>query len=391
MTIFIDAIGYAMVIPLLPFIAATFNVGALPLGFLLNIFALMQFIFSPIMGRLSDKYGRRKLLLVSIFLSSLSFLLFTTAISYWFLFLSRIFSGIATEISIAQAYMADITSNQKRTYGLGKVRAAFSAGVIIGPAIGGLLSGLGFWAPGLLAMILTLINLVFVFLFLPETRKRLEKNKKSYSQKVNQYNFISSLRKAMTRPLLPILLLIFFITNVSFAAIPVLIPYLGITFFSFTEVELSFVFIFIGALQFLIQGFLMGKLAEKVGEGILISIGSIFIIFGIFSMPFFPNLIFFYILIGFISTGNGFVRTSIPGVISRITSEEEQGGFLGLAQSVASFALIPGPLIAGVLYDYVGFSAPFIFSAFLVTISFILSIKSYYQLKRYTFDKSIDP
>jgi multidrug resistance protein len=388
MTIFIDAIGYAMVIPLLPFIAATFNVGALPLGFLLNIFALMQFIFSPIMGRLSDKYGRRKLLLISIFLSSLSFLMFTTAISYWFLFLSRIFSGMATEISIAQAYMADITSNQKRTYGLGKVRAAFSAGVIIGPAIGGILSELGFWAPGLLAMILTLINLIFVFLFLPETRKRLEGNQQINSRNNIRYHFIAKLKKALKRPLLPILLVIFFISNLSFAAIPVLIPFVGINFFNFTQLELSFVFIFIGALQFIIQGFLMGKLAEGVGEGILISLGLIFITFGMITMPFFPNLILFYVLIGFISTGNGFVRTSIPGVISKITSEEEQGGFLGLAQSVASFALIPGPLIASLFYDYVGFTAPFLFSAILLFLSFLLSIKSKMQLKEVKLEKN---
>lgn len=165
MTIFVDATGYAMIRPLLSFYALSFNVGAFALGLLMNMFALMQFIFSPILGRLSDRYGRRSLLLISISISSLSFLLFTVANSFWMLLLSRIISGMATEIPIAQAYMADITTHQKRTSGLGKVRAAFSGGVIIGPSIGGLLSVFGYWVPGVLAIFLTIINFIFVFFF----------------------------------------------------------------------------------------------------------------------------------------------------------------------------------------------------------------------------------
>jgi DHA1 family tetracycline resistance protein-like MFS transporter len=386
MTIFIDATGYAMIIPLLPFFAVSFNVGPLALGFLLNIFALMQFIFSPIMGRLSDNYGRRKLLLLSISLSSLSFLMFTIATSYWFLFISRIFSGMATEISIAQAYIADITISKKRTSGLGKVRAAFSAGVIIGPSIGGFLSLIGYWAPGLLAIFLTLINLIFVYFFLPETRNNTNKEKVMNSQMITQTNFIQNLKNAFKKPLLPYLLIIFFITVLSFSAIPVLIPFVGIEFFNFSQIDLSFIFIFIGILQFVIQGFLVGKLSERFGESVIIILGSLFILAGLFLLPFLPYLILFYLLIGGISTGNGFVRTAIPGVISRISSKDEQGGFLGLAQSVASFALIPGPIIAGFLYEYVGFFSPFIFSALLLLISLIFSIKSYYQLKNHDFN-----
>ena len=115
MTIFIDATGYAMVIPLLSFYTVSFNLGAFGLGILMNVFALMQFIFSPIMGRLSDKYGRRLLLLISISLSSASFFMFAIATSFYILLISRMFSGMATEISIAQAYMADITTSKKRT------------------------------------------------------------------------------------------------------------------------------------------------------------------------------------------------------------------------------------------------------------------------------------
>jgi len=380
LTVFIDATGYAMVIPLLPFISASFGVGPTGLGFLMLIFALMQFLFSPIMGNLSDIYGRRKLLLGSIGLSSLSFFMFTIASSYWFLVLSRIFSGIATEVSIAQAYMADITSNKKRTSGLGKVRAAFSAGVIIGPTLGGVLSFIGFWAAGLLAMSLTLINLLFAFFFLPETVN--QKQKRNRELLKNRKNRLENLKKAFNHPIIPYLLLTFFIVSYAFAAIPILIPYVSNEFFGFTEFDLSLVFVFIGALQFVIQGFLMDILSEKVGDIKLIVIGIVILSLAIALMPYLPYIIMFYILISLLSTGSGFIRTSIPGLISKITSEEEQGKYMGYAQSSASLALIPGPLIAGITYEYISFEAPFLISSILVFLTLFLTIKVYIQLKK---------
>lgn len=378
-TVFIDATGYAMVIPLLPFISESFGVGAAGLGLLMLVFALMNFIFSPIIGNLSDIYGRRKLLILSIGLSSLSFLMFTIAFSYWFLLASRILSGIATEVSIAQAYIADITSNKKRTPGLGKVRASFSAGVIIGPAIGGLLSFIGYWAAGLLAVFLTLINLVFAYFFLPETiiKKNSIKNKLIEKEKSQ----LKNLKEALKQPFIPALLVIFFIVCYSYAAIPILIPYVSQEFFGFTELELSLLFVFIGILQFIIQGFLMEKLTKVVGEMNLIIIGVIMISLGIAIIPFLPYIILFYIIIAILSTGMGFMRTAVLGLISRIRSEEEQGKYMGIAQSVASLALIPGPLIAGIIYEFISFEAPFIFNSFIVSLTLILVIKIYKKLK----------
>ncbi|MEJ2248545.1 MAG: MFS transporter [Candidatus Lokiarchaeota archaeon] len=382
-TIFVDATGYAMIFPFISYYALSFNVGAFAIGLLMNIFALMQFISSPIMGRLSDKYGRRNLLMLSILVSGFSFVLFATAISYWMLFFSRILSGAATEISIAQAYMADITSNKKRTSGLGKVRAAFSGGVIIGPALGGFLSIFGYWAPGFLATILTLINLVFVYFFLPET---VEKNKfngnRDHPIQSRKDGFLINLKKAFQKPLLPFLLIILFIMNLAFSAIPVLIPLITKKFFNFDNFSLAWVFVFIGALQFVIQGFLMDFLSEKVGEGRLIIFGLLFILLGIVLIPILPIVTFFFILIGFLSTGSGFIRTSIPGVISKISKEDEQGGFMGLAQSIASLALIPGPLIAGFFYEFLSLYSPFIISAVIISFGLILSIKVYVELNK---------
>lgn len=168
----------------------------------------------------------------------------------------------------------------------------------------------------------------------------------------------------------------------SFAAIPVLIPLITIEFFNFNEICLSILFMFIGMLQFITQGFFIGKLSERFGERKLIIIGISSVLIGILLMPIIADLIIFYLLVALLSTGGGFVRTSIPSVISKISSEEEQGGFLGLAQSVVSFAFIPGPLIAGFLYEFIDIKVPFFFSALLLFGSLILSIKLYYQLKK---------
>jgi MFS family permease len=378
-TIFVDATGYAMIRPLISFYALSFNVGAFALGLLMNVFALMQFIFSPIIGRLSDKYGRRSLLLISISISSFSFFLFTIANSFWMLLLSRVVSGMATEIPIAQAYMADITMNEKRTAGLGKVRAAFSAGVIIGPSIGGFLSIFGYWAPGVLTIALTIINLTIVYFFLPETR--ITKNNPRMQKPLTE-GFIKNLKNAFKKPLMPSLLLIYFIIVLSFAAIPVLVPLITIDFFNFDKIQLSFVFMFIGILQFITQGFFIGKLSDKIGEGKIIIFGIIFVLIGTLLMPIIPIVIVFYLLVALLSTGSGFVRTSVPSLISKMTNEDEQGGFLGLAQSVVSFAFIPGPLIAGYLYEFINIPAPFFFSAILLLGSLILSSKIYFQLKK---------
>jgi DHA1 family tetracycline resistance protein-like MFS transporter len=171
MTIFIDITGFGMIIPLLPFYAETFQAGPAALGVLVVSFSMMQFIFSPILGRFSDNAGRRPVLLLSILTSSVSFILFALANSFLMLLLSRIIAGMATESAVAQAYIVDITSEKERAKGIGRVGAAFGAGFIIGPAMGGFLSVYGFSAPGFAAFALALLNFLFVFLFLPEPTK----------------------------------------------------------------------------------------------------------------------------------------------------------------------------------------------------------------------------
>lgn len=259
-TVFIDMIGYGIIIPLLPFYADTFQSGSTSLGILIASFAIMQFFFAPILGSASDKFGRKPLLLLSLFISFIGFTFFSFANSYIILLLSRIIAGIATERAIAQAYIADVTDKKTRIKQLGKIGAAIGAGFIIGPAIGGALSVFGFSTPGYLAMVLTAINILFVFIFVPESNKNIQ----GLSEKENlSLNYGHGILDTIRKPLIGSVLLIYFIITVAFSAIPVIVPLLSIQYYDFTPLDLSYIFIYIGLVQIILQGFLIFKLTKK--------------------------------------------------------------------------------------------------------------------------------
>ena len=371
MTTFIDMVGFGMIIPLLPFHPETVDAGALALGILIGSFALMQFIFSPILGRVSDKVGRRPVILLSVFSSAVSFIVFAVADSFIMLLLSRIAAGMATEEGVAQAYIADITDEGDRTSGLGKVGAAHGAGFIVGPAIGGFLSIYGFSAAGFVAAGLTVVNFLFVLFFLPESNAPNGVRKEFAGSE----SYLGRLVTVLKKPLIGTVFVIIFITAFAFSAIPVLLPLLGKSFFGFEEVQMSYVFMYIGVVQIVLQGFLIGRLSKKLGDKKMIVISSFFMTVGVFCMSLFVNVVTFLLSITLFSSGVGILGTVLPSFISKRTPADEQGGILGIAQSVGSVARIPGPLIAGFIADLAGLNTSFLFSTFVVFIAFCLGFK----------------
>jgi len=368
MTLFIDATGFGIIIPLLPFYAETFQAGSAALAVLIASFPLMQFIFSPILGRISDNVGRKPVLVISILTSAGSFVLFAVANSFFILLLSRIVAGLATETAVAQAYIADITSKKERASGIGKIGAAHAAGFIIGPAIGGTLSVYGFSAPGFAAVFLTVINLLFVLFFLPESLPQED----SILQVVANSNdgFLRKLLDAFSKPLIGTVLLIFFIVFLSWSAIPVIMPLLGVIFFGFGSVEMSYFFIYMGTIQIMWQGVIIGRLTEKIGEEQLIAFGPLLLMLGVFLMPLIPNIVIFVFSLTIISLASGMMRTVVPSFISKISPTNEQGGILGVTNGIASIARVPGPLIAGFLFEFAGSAAPFFASAAMLMVAF---------------------
>ncbi len=254
LTVFIDMIGYGIIIPLLPYYTETFQSGSIALGILLASFAAMQFLFAPILGKASDKFGRKPILLLSLLISFAGFTIFSFSYSYLVLLLSRLIAGIATERAIAQAIIADLTDKKTRTKQMGKIGAAIGAGFIIGPALGGALSIFGFSVPGYVAMLLTAINILFVLYFIPETNKN-----NSVQQNQTSTNYGREILETIKKPLIGPMLLTYGIITVAFSAIPVIIPLLGIQYYNFSALDLSYIFIYIGLVHVILQGFLIDK------------------------------------------------------------------------------------------------------------------------------------
>jgi multidrug resistance protein len=376
-TIFIDITGFGIILPLLPFYVEAFQAGSTALGVLVTSFALMQFIFSPILGRLSDHYGRRPVLLLSILTSVMSFLLFALANSFFMLLLSRIIAGLATEIGVAQAYISDVTDKKERTKWMGRIGAAHGAGFIIGPALGGFLSAYGFPAAGFAAAAIALLNLVFAFFFLPESKTTLKDEEESEASSSRFSGIISTFSK----PMMSSLLTIQFIMSLAFAAFPVIMPLLAISQFGLSSSTMSFFFIYVGLIQIVFQGFIVGKLASRLGDEKLIPLGSLLMTVGVLFMAVFPIYYVFIVLTTIMMIGIGILGTAIPSVISKNTSQSTQGSTLGVTQSISSIARIPGPLIGGFIFEFAGIGAPFFLSAFMLAIATILGVRI--NLKKY--------
>jgi len=378
LTVFIDITGFGIIIPLLPFYANEFQAGPTSLGVLIASFAIMQFFFSPLLGKASDKMGRKPILLISLLISFISFTIFSFANSYLMLLFSRIIAGIATERAVAQAYIADVTDHKTRTKEMGKIGAALGAGFIIGPAMGGILSTYGFSIPGYAAMILTLINIVFVISFLPEPQRIKERTIENISK---SSGYLQGLRDSLRKPLLgPTLLILFFVT-LAFSTIPVIVPLLSIDFFNFNSLELSYVFIYIGLIQIVMQGFLINPLSKRFGEEKLIALGPVLMAAGTLLMPIFQNVPIFFFANAVLAAGFGIINTSIPAFLSKRISLDEQGSILGIAGSVASIANIPGPLIIGLIYDVAGSFVPFLISAVILAAAFLIGCRVYSSCK----------
>jgi len=292
--------------------------------------------------------------------------------------MSRIVAGLATEAAVAQAYIADITTKEKRAGGMGKVGAAFGIGFIIGPAIGGLLSPYGFWAPGMAAVLLSIANFLFVLLFLPEPNKN---NKVTLSIEDERGGYIRSLFHALTRPITGTIYVIYFIVTLAFSAVPVIVPLLTMDLYNYTAVEMSYIFMYIGTLQALLQGVAISRITRLFGEEKLMIIGPLLMLLGIFFMPLISSIIVFFFSLTLMSSGIGITNTIVPSFLSQRTPPDEQGSVLGLTQSVSSIARVPGPLIGGLIYDFGGTNAPFITSSAILLVPVILGCKAFQACK----------
>ena len=369
LTVFIDLLGFGIIIPLLPFYAERFGGNAATVGMLSVSFSLMQFVFMPIWGRLSDRVGRRPILLLGLFGSFGSYLIFGLAGSLPLLFISRAFAGIAgATVSTAQAYIADTTAPENRAKGMGLVGAAFGLGFIFGPAIGGFLSRWGHATPPLFAAALSLLNFAAAWFVLPESRPAHVPvtARRSGSR-------VAALRKALTRPAMPVLLLVYFLVVAAFSGFETTFALFSERRHGFTEETIGYLFAYMGVVLALIQGGLVGRVVRRVSEQRLVPFAILALAAGLALIPAAASVAGLCVAIGVLAIGMGFNSPSLVSLISQQTDPDDQGGILGVSQSLASLGRIVGPAGAGVLFDRLGPSAPYVSSAAIMLIAAVVA------------------
>jgi DHA1 family tetracycline resistance protein-like MFS transporter len=349
-TVFIDLIGFGIVIPVLPFYVegTRFNASPRVVGLLFASYSIMQLIFTPILGRLSDKYGRRPVLFLSLLGTGAGFLILGFATSLWMLFAGRIIDGITGgNISTAQAYIADVTTPENRAKGMGMVGAAFGLGFIFGPAIGGILSRWGINLPFLFAAGLAFANAILLYFTLPETVT--PDHPARASAATGRW---SQLLQALKQSRLALILAIYFLFVVAFSVMTTSFGLFTMYRIAYDAHDTGWLFVFVGVIGAIVQGGLIGRLVKRFGEMPLVIAGALLFAASLFVIPLtspHTGLLTLLLVGATFSVGNSLATPSLTGLASKSAGRGEQGSVLGVTQSVASLARTVGPLISSAL------------------------------------------
>lgn len=374
MVVFLDNLGFAIVVPYLYFYVLALGGSPFVYGVLLASYSLMSFIFTPTVSRLSDRFGRRKILLFGLAVASFSYFLFGAANVLWLLFLGRMLSGTtAATVPVAQAYVADVTTPNQRLRYLGLLGAAAGIAFIFGPAIGGTLSSLfGYAIPSFLASALAFTNLILAYFRLPEPS--------SFNTKRTVVSFralISVLRKRK----IVLLLSVYFLFFVAFVFLQsALSPWLQ-TVFGFGSLQTGLVFFFVGAMSVLTQAVLLPLLSKRFSRLALTLIGISVFTFGLLVLSTVGNLWLLFAVAAVVAFGFGLQFVTVNTLISISTPQNAQGGALGVAWAIAGLAQTIAPILATSAFIFgvsVGFAGlVFVISAVisLITVPLILGFR----------------
>lgn len=373
LTVFIDLVGFGMIIPLTPYLGKTFGADAFEVGLLMATYSSFQFLFSPVWGRISDRIGRRPILLMSLAGSAVSHLLFGLAGSLAMLFIARGLAGIfAANISTAMAYIADVTEEKDRSKGMGMIGAAFGLGFVVGPALGGLLaiyhaSAVAFVAAGICAA-----NFFVAVRVLKESLKPGQVRPRVSRLKAFIENF--------TRPVIPTLMSVSFLNSIALSAIEAVLFFVVADRFQWDLYKASFGFAYVGIAMAFTQGFLVRRLLPLWGERLLLLIGTVFFSLSMFVTAFAPSVWTMALAMTLLALGNGFVNPSVNGSVSLLSERHKQGEVLGVIQSLSALSRVLGPPLGGFLYARWGGGSPFLFSGLSGVFAFVLVAMAFRRL-----------
>lgn len=354
LVVFIDLLGFGIILPLLPYIAQKYEATPVVIGLLSGSYSLFQFVAGPILGRLSDRYGRKKLLIISQLGSMAGYVLLAFAGSLPLLFLSRIIDGITGgNISIAQAYMADVTDKKTRAKGMGLLGAAFGLGFMIGPAIGGYLSKWGFGAPALFAAAISLISTFATALYLKET---VDVNKAKLSPRTAMT--FAEFKHLLKTPPISTLLLIFFLLSLGFSGMQGVFALLVQAKFAWGPTQVGYIFVLIGMIAIVTQIKLVSLSNKIFGEYNTLFSSLLILTLGFGTISLSTSIPIFVLGNILIPLGNSLANPTLTAIATENIPKEEYGESLGLLQSSGALGRIFGPVIAGEIFYLLGHNIP---------------------------------
>ncbi len=377
-TVFIYLLGFGIIIPILPILSRDFGATATETGLLMSVYSLMQFIFSPFWGRLSDRYGRKPILIFCLFGEAISYVIFAMSRDLSTLFIARMMAGFfGGSISTASAYISDITPSTQRSKGMALIGAAFGLGFVFGPAIGGLLTEYShiistepFFNTSFAAYIvsgLCLVTGVFGFFFLKESLVIRD-------LKISGKGRFLIIYEKLKIPVVSPLTVVFFLVSFSMSAMEATLVLYMSEKFAWGIKEVSYGFAYIGVVIVFTQGFLIRRFLPKWGERVVLRIGTLAFFLGMLLIALAPSVAVMGIAMTLVAVGNGLTNPSILGAISNLTSNTEQGSTLGVTQSLSSLGRILGPAAGGFIYYALFIQSPYVLSGLLGFIAFLIII-----------------
>ena len=366
LTIFVNLVGFGIIIPLLPFYAETFGASPLVIGLLFAVFSLCQLLAAPALGDLSDRYGRRPILIFSLLGTVVSFVMLAMAHSIAMLFAARIVDGLSGgNISTARAYVADITEPQDRARAYGIIGAAFGLGFILGPALSGVLSGISYTAPIWAAAALTVVATAMAWLWLPETVHRTQ------AGTGNPFGYLPAL---LHRPAIRRILTIDFVYWLAFATFQTTFSLFVARRFGFGVAKTGYFFAAFGLLGAAVQGGLIRPVVKRLGDKPTFRMGLGFGAVGLVAAALAPSVWLFALALVPLALGIGFGHPTISSLVSLAGRGDEQGRLQGAASAVESLGRTIGPVWGNASLQEYGESTPYISAAVFLLLTLWLSV-----------------
>ncbi len=372
-TVFIDLMGFGILIPILPsFANRELGISEFGIGAIVASFSFVQFIFNPVLGKLSDRLGRKPIMLITLLITSTSYIIFAFSHTFLMLLISRILAGLGgSNIGVAQAYIADVTEKHDRAKGMGLIGVAFGMGFVFGPIIGGVLSKYGYWAPGIGSASLSFIAFCFAAIFLKETVN--DDNKTESRSTFKIFDFQSTIA-TLKKPGVGLLITIFFIITFSVANIYGTFALLGYKIYNLSDQQIGYLFAFLGIVSAIIQGGLIRFISVRFSEQMLIKIGIFAMIFGLGIIPFGGNFLGLAFILSLQAVGTGILQPTVLSMISKYSPDKEQGAILGINQSLSALARVLGPLWGGFSFQVLGYQFPFLTGGIIMLFTFLFSV-----------------